>query len=147
MPASARYGCRRAMPNMVEHSGKYAREGDSGQCDFRHVQGLSPDMAPRARCGRVVTVPSHPWGQTQLLRARPDRPWSVSGGDGGDRRAVDVRLDRLEREDALQRTDAARAELRACGPTKLAEGLGSRARRAVDPRRQHRVERVGDVDD
>src|SRR6266545_1953114 len=55
--------------------------------------------------------------------------------------------DGVERKDALERRDAARAELGARLRLHLAEGLVDRARRAIDPRGQHRVEGVRDVDD
>ena len=50
-------------------------------------------------------------------------------------------------EHALERRDAARAELAACGPPQLGERVLGRAGAAVDAGREHRVERVGDVDD
>src|SRR5918911_674551 len=56
-------------------------------------------------------------------------------------------LEQLRWEDPLEGADAARAELRARGALELVHRLLGGAGSAVDPRRQHRVERVGDVDD
>ena len=53
----------------------------------------------------------------------------------------------VERQDPLERRDTARAELGGGGAAKLGERLVERPGRAVDAGRQHRVERVGDVDD
>src|SRR5436190_40196 len=84
----------------------------------------------------------------------PIRGLTPKGSDpslflGRDREArpLVVRLERLERQDPLQRADAPRAELRARRRSELVQSLCSRPGRAVDPRRQHGVERVGDVDD
>src|SRR6266536_3248457 len=53
----------------------------------------------------------------------------------------------LHQQDSLERRDAARAELAPRRPPELLEGLRRRPRGAVDACGQHRIERVGDVDD
>src|SRR5205823_1572631 len=67
---------------------------------------------------------------------------------GGDEhaRARSLVVQALEREDPLQGGDAARAELRSRGMTKLVERLRGGPRGAVDAGGEHRVECVGDVD-
>src|SRR5437763_4594877 len=65
---------------------------------------------------------------------RAGSPWDGSG-------------DVLDREDPLESRDAALAELAPGSATELADRLHGRPRRMVDARRQHRVERVGDVND
>src|SRR5947199_8725182 len=59
--------------------------------------------------------------------------------------AVDRLL--LDREDPPESRNAARAELCPGRAPQLLEGLGRRPGGAVDARREHRVERVRDVDD
>src|SRR5918911_3276836 len=78
------------------------------------------------------TVPAE---AERLARGRDARPRRFLG------------LEALDRQDPLQRGDDTRAELRPRRETELLERLGRRTRRAVDPRGQHRVERVRDVDD
>src|SRR5262249_14141858 len=82
-------------------------------------------------------------------RRGPDPSLSVLRTLGSDREPgpLVVPLERVERQDPLQRTDAARAELRACRGPQLLQRLGRRPGGAVDTGRQHRVERVRDVDD
>ena len=55
--------------------------------------------------------------------------------------------DRVERQNPLERRDATRTELGGCGVAELGERLVERPRGLVDAGRQHRVERVGDMDD
>src|SRR5438094_144619 len=50
-------------------------------------------------------------------------------------------------EDAVESADTSRAELGAGARLELAESGLARERGPVDPRRDHRVERIGDVDD
>ena len=72
----------------------------------------------------------------------------TTGEDGEQLRALRCFVgQRVERQDPLERRDAARAELGARGLAELRERLVERPCGAVDARRQHRVERVGDVDD
>ena len=107
--------------------------GSSHASSVEHPQRF----ASSARTGHVPgTVP----------RTWPKRPWTAARS----RAASDARgvvRERLERQDPLERADAARAELGAGGAAELGERLLERPGGAVDPRRQHRVERVGDVDD
>src|SRR5262249_54446695 len=58
-----------------------------------------------------------------------------------------VRVTRVERHAPLERGDAARAELGAGVRPQLGERGGRLEGGAVGARRQHRAERVGDVDD
>ena len=62
-------------------------------------------------------------------------------------RALRCFVGRRQRQDPLEGRDAARAELGARGVAKLCERLVERPGGAVDAGREHRVERVGDVDD
>src|SRR3954464_8524989 len=56
-------------------------------------------------------------------------------------------VEALDRKDPLESGDAARAELGAGGAPELLERLRGRPCGTVDARREHRVERIGDVDD
>src|SRR3990170_9130696 len=89
--------------------------------------------------------------QVTLSSHRPSRRADARtlGGRAEGRLRQDAHLatECLERKDPLDRTDTAGAELRARLPAQLLERLVERTRRAVDARRQHRVESVGDVDD
>src|ERR687887_498332 len=104
---------------------------------IEQIQGLASTAETSERAGGI----------------RSSRSPSSSGSLGYERRSLcdglrhRVAEDRLERKDPLERGDGARAELGAGGAAKLLDRLVRRPRRAIDARRQHRVERVGDVDD
>src|SRR4026208_1708683 len=70
-----------------------------------------------------------------------------ASGRDQDARARVLVVDALEGQDPLERGHTARAELGACGAPERVQGLRSGPGGPVDARRQHRVERVRDVDD
>src|SRR5438046_1810281 len=88
------------------------------------------------------------WKASSAFRSMPAsaRYWGRLGRDQ-DARALVLAVDALDRQDPLERRDAARAELAAGGAAELLQRLRGGPSGPVDARRQHRVERVGDVDD
>src|SRR6188472_4569690 len=70
-----------------------------------------------------------------------------ASGRDQDARARVLVVDALEGQDPLERGHTAGAELGACGAPELVQRLRSGPGGPVDARRQHRVERVRDVDD
>src|SRR3954468_22663600 len=68
-------------------------------------------------------------------------------GSDGKPRPLGVAGERVQRQDPLESGHAARAELSAGGRPQLLERLGRGPRSPVDPRREHRVEGIRDMDD
>src|SRR6266545_1402286 len=73
--------------------------------------------------------------------------WQWALGSDREAGALGVSGERLQRQDPLERGHAARAELSPGRAAQLLQRLGGRPGCTVDTGREHRVERVGYVDD